>query len=406
MRFDPVKYVEDAVTLRGHRHRRGAAGLRGAAAGARASPTPTGPACAASPAAPRPLPVAADREAEGAAAQRGHRRGLRAHRGDHAGHRQPVVPVRHPQARHRRRAGVRHRDHHPAARRRRPAARRRARRGLHPRPAGDARLRPPARRPPPSRSTPTAGSTPATSASSTRTATCRSSTAPRTCCSTRATTCSRASSRRSCSACPGWPAPRWSGRPDEEAGELPVAYVVRKADDAGAALTAESVMAAVNDKVTPYKRLRDVVFIDAIPVSAAGKVLKRELAAKEREKVDGRRSLTRRVRRRARRGRAHYRPRGGARARRRGDRAHRRPARPRGAVAGPPGVAPGACIAVVLLAVTVAVIYLDRDGYRDGDDRRPVACSTPSTTRRSPSRPPATATSRRSPRARGWSTSC
>ena len=72
------------------------------------------------------------------------------------------------------------------------------------------------------------------------------------------------------------------GRPDEQAGELPVAYVVRTADDAGAALTAESVMAAVNEKVTPYKRLRDVVFIDAIPVSAAGKVLKRELAARER----------------------------------------------------------------------------------------------------------------------------
>ncbi|MGZ4508818.1 MAG: class I adenylate-forming enzyme family protein [Blastococcus sp.] len=72
------------------------------------------------------------------------------------------------------------------------------------------------------------------------------------------------------------------GRPDEDAGELPVAYVVRKADDAGAALTVESVMAAVNAHVTPYKRLRDVVFIDAIPVSAAGKVLKRELAARER----------------------------------------------------------------------------------------------------------------------------
>ena len=75
------------------------------------------------------------------------------------------------------------------------------------------------------------------------------------------------------------------GRPDEEAGELPVAYVVRRDDDAGAALTRESVMAAVNDRVTPYKRLRDVVFIDAIPVSAAGKVLKRELAAREREAV-------------------------------------------------------------------------------------------------------------------------
>ncbi|MGY1636270.1 class I adenylate-forming enzyme family protein [Geodermatophilus sp. SYSU D00742] len=75
------------------------------------------------------------------------------------------------------------------------------------------------------------------------------------------------------------------GRPDEEAGELPVAYVVRRADDAGAALTAESVMAAVNDRVTPYKRLRDVVSIEAIPVSAAGKVLKRELAARERAAV-------------------------------------------------------------------------------------------------------------------------
>ncbi|WP_448625085.1 class I adenylate-forming enzyme family protein [Geodermatophilus sp. URMC 64] len=72
------------------------------------------------------------------------------------------------------------------------------------------------------------------------------------------------------------------GRPDEEAGELPVAYVVRRADDAGAALTAESILAQVNERVVHYKRLRDVVFIDAIPVSAAGKVLKRELAARER----------------------------------------------------------------------------------------------------------------------------
>ncbi|MGY1719244.1 class I adenylate-forming enzyme family protein [Blastococcus sp. SYSU DS0552] len=77
------------------------------------------------------------------------------------------------------------------------------------------------------------------------------------------------------------------GRPDDEVGELPVAYVVRKDDADGAALTAESVMAAVNDKVTPYKRLRDVRFIDAIPVSAAGKVLKRELAAREREAIGG-----------------------------------------------------------------------------------------------------------------------
>ncbi|MGY5885271.1 class I adenylate-forming enzyme family protein [Modestobacter lacusdianchii] len=72
------------------------------------------------------------------------------------------------------------------------------------------------------------------------------------------------------------------GRPDPEAGELPVAYVVRRADDAGAALTAETVMAGVNQQVTPYQRLRDVVFVDALPVSPAGKVLKRELSARER----------------------------------------------------------------------------------------------------------------------------
>ncbi|GII24117.1 class I adenylate-forming enzyme family protein [Planosporangium mesophilum] len=77
------------------------------------------------------------------------------------------------------------------------------------------------------------------------------------------------------------------GRPDEGAGELPVAYIVRTGDDDGAALTAESLMAAVNERVVPYKRVRDVVFVDAIPVSAAGKVLKRELAARERATAAG-----------------------------------------------------------------------------------------------------------------------
>jgi long-chain acyl-CoA synthetase len=57
---------------------------------------------------------------------------------------------------------------------------------------------------------------------------------------------------------------------------------VRRGDDAGAALTVEGVLAAVNEQVTPYKRLRDVVFVDALPVSPAGKVLKRELSARER----------------------------------------------------------------------------------------------------------------------------
>jgi long-chain acyl-CoA synthetase len=64
------------------------------------------------------------------------------------------------------------------------------------------------------------------------------------------------------------------GRPDPVVGELPVAFVVAPGlgEDGGAAL-----MATVNEQVLPYKRLRELHLVDAIPVSAAGKVLKREL---------------------------------------------------------------------------------------------------------------------------------
>jgi long-chain acyl-CoA synthetase len=66
------------------------------------------------------------------------------------------------------------------------------------------------------------------------------------------------------------------GKPDPAVGELPVAFVV----PASPSTTPESVMAAINEQVVPYKRLRDVVLVEQIPVSAAGKVLKRELRAR------------------------------------------------------------------------------------------------------------------------------
>ena len=46
---------------------------------------------------------------------------------------------------------------------------------------------------------------------------------------------------------------------------------------ASASVSAAALMSAVNEQVVPYKRLRDVYLVDSIPVSAAGKVLKREL---------------------------------------------------------------------------------------------------------------------------------
>jgi long-chain acyl-CoA synthetase len=64
------------------------------------------------------------------------------------------------------------------------------------------------------------------------------------------------------------------GKPDEEAGEIPVAFVKLAP---GQQATAEELMAFLNREVAAYKKVRQVIFREAIPVSAAGKVLKREL---------------------------------------------------------------------------------------------------------------------------------
>lgn len=61
---------------------------------------------------------------------------------------------------------------------------------------------------------------------------------------------------------------------DEEAGEVPVAFVVRKS---GSGLSCTQVMEYVAKQVSPYKKVRKVVFVESIPKSPAGKVLRRLL---------------------------------------------------------------------------------------------------------------------------------
>jgi acyl-coenzyme A synthetase/AMP-(fatty) acid ligase len=69
---------------------------------------------------------------------------------------------------------------------------------------------------------------------------------------------------------------------DEEAGELPKAFVVRKA---GAdALTPDELMAFVAERVAPYKKIRQLEFIEQIPKSASGKILRRLLVERDRAK--------------------------------------------------------------------------------------------------------------------------
>jgi acyl-CoA synthetase (AMP-forming)/AMP-acid ligase II len=67
--------------------------------------------------------------------------------------------------------------------------------------------------------------------------------------------------------------------PDEEAGEVPKAFVVSAE---GARLDPEDVQAFVAERVASYKQLRRVELIDAIPKSASGKVLRRVLVERER----------------------------------------------------------------------------------------------------------------------------
>jgi len=67
------------------------------------------------------------------------------------------------------------------------------------------------------------------------------------------------------------------GLPDERWGEVPVAVLVRSPDAAGQALSAEAVLAHLQSRIARFKLPRRVVFMDSLPKSALGKVLKPQL---------------------------------------------------------------------------------------------------------------------------------
>jgi len=71
-------------------------------------------------------------------------------------------------------------------------------------------------------------------------------------------------------------------RPDEEAGEVPMAFVVLKPDEASRATKTEAIMGWVAERVAPHKRIRHMEFIDQIPKSASGKILRRVLMDKDK----------------------------------------------------------------------------------------------------------------------------
>jgi acyl-CoA synthetase (AMP-forming)/AMP-acid ligase II len=65
---------------------------------------------------------------------------------------------------------------------------------------------------------------------------------------------------------------------DDEGEEVPKAFVVLQE---GASLSADDVMDFVAERIAPHKKVRVVEFIEAIPKSASGKILRKDLRARE-----------------------------------------------------------------------------------------------------------------------------
>jgi len=64
--------------------------------------------------------------------------------------------------------------------------------------------------------------------------------------------------------------------PDDEAGEIPKAFVVAAP---GQTVTLDDVQALVGEHLVSYKQIRLLETLDAIPKSASGKILRKELRA-------------------------------------------------------------------------------------------------------------------------------
>jgi acyl-CoA synthetase (AMP-forming)/AMP-acid ligase II len=67
------------------------------------------------------------------------------------------------------------------------------------------------------------------------------------------------------------------GRPDMTAGEIPVAFVALRNGFVDSGKLGEELCCFVAERLTHYKQPREVHFVDAVPKTASGKILRREL---------------------------------------------------------------------------------------------------------------------------------
>ena len=72
-------------------------------------------------------------------------------------------------------------------------------------------------------------------------------------------------------------------KPNEEAGEVPKAFVVLRSGYEN--LSEDELLVWVNEQIAGYKQVREIEFIDAIPRNPSGKILRRVLKEQERRKM-------------------------------------------------------------------------------------------------------------------------
>jgi len=76
------------------------------------------------------------------------------------------------------------------------------------------------------------------------------------------------------------------GKPSKEldVGEIPKAFIILKPESKGK-VTEDEIMKWVAEKISAYKKIREVEFVDNIPKSGSGKILRRELVQQEKNKL-------------------------------------------------------------------------------------------------------------------------
>lgn len=76
------------------------------------------------------------------------------------------------------------------------------------------------------------------------------------------------------------------GVPDEYSGELPRAFVVLKQGTKGTKDLSREIQKWVEERKVKYKWLKGgIEFVDMIPKTASGKILRKDLRLREKEKV-------------------------------------------------------------------------------------------------------------------------